>query len=47
MYNADEGIVVTNSSFTKSAIELARANNIELVDGKTIEEYIEHIKSKV
>lgn len=39
MYNANKGIVVTNSTFTSSAIELANANNIELVDGEKIEEF--------
>lgn len=39
MYNANKGIVVTNNTFTQSAIELANANNIELVDGEKIEEY--------
>lgn len=39
MYKADKGIVVTNSTFTPSAVELANANNIELVDGEKIEEY--------
>ena len=39
MYQANKGIVVTNSTFTSSAIELAQANNIELVDGEKIEEY--------
>ena len=37
MYKADKGIVVTNSSFTKSAIELAEANNVELIDGDMLE----------
>lgn len=39
MYKADKGIVVTNNSFTPSAVELAQANNIELVDGEQIEKY--------
>lgn len=39
MYKADKGIVATNSIFTSSAVELAQANNIELVDGEKIEEY--------
>lgn len=39
MYKAHKGIVVTNSTFTSSAVELANANNIELVDGEKIEEY--------
>ena len=38
MYKADRGIVVTNNAFTSSAIELAQANNVELVDGEKIEE---------
>lgn len=29
-YRADQAIIVTNSGFTKSAIELARANGVEL-----------------
>lgn len=37
MYNAQKGIVVTNSTYTPSAIELANANHIELVDGNTID----------
>ena len=39
MYKADKGIVVTNSTFTSSAVGLANANNIELVDGEKIEEF--------
>lgn len=39
MYKANKGIVVTNSTFTTSAVELANANNIELVDGEGIEEF--------
>ena len=37
MYKANKGMVVTNSTFTHSAIELANANNIELVDGNKLE----------
>jgi HJR/Mrr/RecB family endonuclease len=32
-YNADEGWVVTNSTFTSAARSLAQANNVRLVDG--------------
>lgn len=32
MYQAQHGIVVTNSSYTNAAVELAKANNIELID---------------
>lgn len=37
MYKADKGVVVTNSTFTKSAIELANANEVELVDREKLE----------
>ena len=37
-YNADRAIVVTNSVFTKSAIELAISNGVELWDGGKLEE---------
>jgi len=47
MYKADKGIVVTNSTFTSSAVELANANNIELVDGDKIEEYKRIIIDKI
>ncbi len=40
-YNVNKGIVVTNSMFTKSAKELAKKNNIELWDRKTLSEFIE------
>lgn len=43
LYKADKGIVITNSSFTMAAMELAVANKIELVDGEKIEQYIQII----
>lgn len=36
-YNANQAIVVTNNTFTKSAIELAQANKVELVDKDKLE----------
>ena len=33
-YNANYGIVITNSSFTQQAQNLARTNNVLLIDGK-------------
>lgn len=47
MYKADKGIVITNNTFTPSAIELAKANDIELIDGSKIEEYKKQILSKI
>ena len=44
-YNAQDGIVVTNNDFTKSAIELAYANDITLVNGKKIMKYLEKLKT--
>ncbi|NOT46748.1 MAG: restriction endonuclease [Acidobacteria bacterium] len=40
LYNAQRGMVVTNSYFTKSAKELAVANKIELVDRDALEKLI-------
>ena len=39
-YNANQCMVITNSTFTKSAVELARANNVILWDRKTLIEKI-------
>lgn len=35
-YNANQCMVITNSTFTKSAVELARVNNVILWDRKTL-----------
>ena len=40
-YNGDEGWVVTNSSFTKSARELARKSNVKLIDGPDLQRFSE------
>ncbi len=39
-YEADRGMVVTNSEFTRSAMELAKSNNIELIDRYKLEKLI-------
>ena len=39
-YNADEGWVVTNNTFTKSATDLARASNIRLIDGTELRKLV-------
>ena len=44
-YNADRGMVVTNSAFTKSAIELAFSNDVELWDGRKLKSIIEDLES--
>lgn len=42
-YNADKVMVVTNNTFTKSARELAKANNVVLWDRKILKEKMEGI----
>ena len=39
-YNANTGMVVTTGEFTASAIELAKSNNIKLVDRQKLEELV-------
>lgn len=40
-YGADQGVVVTNSFFTQSAIELAEVNNITLWDRRIVTQMLE------
>jgi restriction system protein len=40
-YGADKGVVVTNSFFTKSAIELAKVNSITLWDRRVVTQMLE------
>ncbi len=44
--HATHAIVITNSTFTPSAIKLSEANAVELVDGDTIKEYIAQLDTK-
>lgn len=39
-YEADEGWVITNGSFSSNAIKLAKANNIRLIDNSKLNELI-------
>lgn len=39
-YKCNKGMVVTNSEFTTSAIELAKSNNITLIDGNKLKNLI-------
>ncbi|MBU4251639.1 MAG: PTS sugar transporter subunit IIA [Candidatus Omnitrophica bacterium] len=43
-YKADKAMVVTNSSFTSGAIDLALANDVELWDGQKLERTINDLK---
>lgn len=42
--NANKGIIITNSSFSKKAIEFADGKNLELIDGSTLTELLEQYK---
>ena len=42
-YGAQKAIVVTNNSFTNAAVDLARVNNVQLVDGRGLETLIDSI----
>lgn len=44
-YDVKNGVVVTNSMFTKGAYELAKVNNVILVDGKGLKKLITYISS--
>ena len=46
LYTANKGIHVTNSYYSMSAMQFAAQNNIELIDGEMIEEYISEISQK-
>jgi len=41
-YKADKGVVITNSTFTNSAISLAKSNKIELIDRTKLKELIQN-----
>ena len=42
-YNANQGVVVTNSEFTKGAQELAKANKVILINGKALKDLINSV----
>jgi restriction system protein len=43
LYRCDEAWVVTNSRFTRSAVELARANKVTLIEGKELDRLGENL----
>ncbi len=45
-YKADSALVVTNSSFTQSAIDLALANEVALWDGTKLEDTIRSLRKR-
>jgi Restriction endonuclease len=45
-YQADEGWVITTSTFTKSARELARSTKVRLIDGKELADWLEGLRER-
>ena len=43
-YRADEGWIITTSTFTKSARELARSTSVRLIDGKELDDWLEGLR---
>ena len=41
-YNANQGVVITNSEFTPGAEDLAKANNVILIDGKDLKKLADY-----
>ena len=41
-YNANQGVVITNSSFTTGAEDLAKANDIILIDGEDLKKLADY-----
>lgn len=42
LYNANQGVVITNSEFTSGAEELAKANSVILIDGKDLKKLVDY-----
>ena len=42
-YNVNQGVVITNSEFTPGAKDLAKANNVILIDGKGLKKLVDFI----
>ena len=45
-YNADEGWIITTSTFTRSARELARSTRVRLIDGKELGDWLEGLREQ-
>lgn len=46
-YNAQVGVVITNSTFTKPAFNLAKTNNIVLWDGEQLQKMIDKVNFRI
>ena len=45
-YEADEGWIITTSTFTRSARDLARSTRVRLIDGKELGEWLEGLRER-
>ena len=45
-YQADERWIITTSTFTKSARELARSTSVRLIDGKELASWLEGLREE-
>jgi restriction system protein len=45
-YQANEGWIITTSTFTKSARELARSTRVRLIDGKELADWLEGLREE-
>jgi len=45
-YGADEGWIITTSTFTSKARELARSTRVRLIDGKELAEWLEGLREQ-
>jgi HJR/Mrr/RecB family endonuclease len=45
-YEADEGWIITTSTFTRSARELARSTRVRLIDGKELGDWLEGLREQ-
>ncbi len=45
-YQANKGWIITTSTFTKSARELARSTSVRLIDGKELAQWLEDLREQ-
>jgi restriction system protein len=46
-YKAKEAWVITTSSFTKKAVQLAKSNGVRLIDGRELEDWLSDLGEDV
>jgi len=45
-YQTDEGCIITTSTFTKSARELARSTGVRFIDGRELADWLEGLREE-